>query len=65
MKTPAERYRQDPYFYNIVNLLRAELARGDFTPSELREAVILAATMHEMEHVRPLFPPNKGAIDGK
>ena len=53
--TPAsERYQTDPIFHAIVDLLRFEMRLGDFTPTELREAVMLATTMHESETVRPI-----------
>ena len=55
-KTPTEeKYLNDSAFRNIVDILRAELERWYYTPSELREAVILACTMHEATHIRPLF----------
>ena len=54
MMTAKERYREDPVFHAIVDMLRQELRRSEFTPTELREAVILAATIHESETVRPI-----------
>jgi hypothetical protein len=53
--TPEERYRRDPVFHALVDMLRSALAGGNFTPTELREAAILAAAAHEMETLRPLF----------
>lgn len=53
---PAEkRYKTDPIFRSIVDQLRYSLRQYQYTPGELREAVILAATMHEMTHIRPMF----------
>ncbi|MFQ5922987.1 MAG: hypothetical protein ACE5M4_09095 [Anaerolineales bacterium] len=52
---PEERYRRDPVFFALVNTLRSQLQQYQFTPTELREAVMLAATMHEMERVRPIY----------
>ncbi len=46
MMTAKERYREDPVFHAIVDMLRRELRRSEFTPTELREAVILAASDH-------------------
>jgi hypothetical protein len=55
-KTPTkEKYLNDSAFRNIVDILRTELERWYYTPSELREAVILACTMHESTHLRPLW----------
>ena len=49
------RYRHDGTFNSVVDQLRALLGTCNITPSELREAAILAATMHEAENIRPLF----------
>jgi hypothetical protein len=48
-----ERYRNDPVFASLVDLLQSELERATFTPSELREAVMFAAMLFEYRHVRP------------
>ena len=53
MMTVRERYQSDPMFHAIVDMLLQELQRSQFTPTELREAVILAATIHESQTVRP------------
>jgi hypothetical protein len=49
--SPRERYHRDPWFRQLVDLLGYHLDRpevdANFTPTELREAVILAATRHE------------------
>lgn len=53
--TPEERYLRDPVFHALVHTLRAALHGGTFTPTELREAAILAAAAHEAETIRPLI----------
>lgn len=47
MLTPEQRYRTDPVFHRLVTMLEVELEHGIFTPSELRESCILAATRVE------------------
>lgn len=47
-----ERYQNDPQFHALVDMIQHELERGTFTPTELREAVIIAATKYEMRHLR-------------
>jgi hypothetical protein len=47
-----ERYQNDPTFHALVDILYNQITNAQFTPSELREAVILAATRYEMNHVR-------------
>jgi hypothetical protein len=56
VRSPAsDRYQSDPQFRTIVDLIRIELEAGHFTPTELREAVMLAACLYEYEHVRPII----------
>lgn len=43
--TPMERYRNDPIFHRLVEVMVAELHNCTFTPTELREAVILATIL--------------------
>lgn len=57
MMTPEEMYKYDNTFRRIVDLMRHELNAYDITPAELRQAIMLAATMHECEHIKPLFIP--------
>src|SRR5262245_23737608 len=44
---PRTRYRNDPAFSNLVNTFRAVIYRCESTPSELREALLLAVCMEE------------------
>jgi hypothetical protein len=50
--SPEERYVRDPQFHALVSCLEAFIHKAQFSPSELREAVILAATRYEMR--RPI-----------
>lgn len=52
---PTTRYQTDPVFHVLVDTLRSFLAQHQFTPSELREAAMLAAAIHEAETIRPLI----------
>ena len=54
--TAEDRYNNDSHFHAIVCYLEHMVSNGDYTPSELREAVILAATHHEMRNTRPMIP---------
>src|ERR1039458_10118745 len=49
------RYLNDATFHRVVDLMRSFLSAYHITPHELREAAILAATMHESERIRPPF----------
>ncbi len=51
-----ERYQRDPVFHQMVDMMRAMLENSpEITPTELREAVMMAASTHEMTHVKPIL----------
>jgi hypothetical protein len=52
---PAERYQRDVMFRHLVDSLRCQLDAANYTPTELREAVIVAATMHEAYTIRRYY----------
>ena len=54
MKTPKEKYANDPNYRRIVDMLEALIAKAEFTPSEIREACMLACILHE--HYRRIRP---------
>ncbi len=50
-----DRYRRDPVFRGLVDLLHSQVhAMPDVTPSELREALLLACCIHETRCVVPM-----------
>lgn len=51
MKTPREKYENDPEYKYLVDHFEQLIERGHFTPSELREASIFAFTLHEMRRI--------------
>lgn len=60
MDTAEEKYMNDPMYRAMVETLTYLIAKGDFTPSELREMVIFACTRYEMMHlekrvIRPCY----------
>lgn len=55
MMTPEERYRRDPAFHHLVDVLFQQIMVSNFTPTELREAVMLAAIKYEQETTRQSF----------
>jgi len=52
MKTPKEKYMNDPEYNRLVNMLENLIAQAQFTPSELREACVLASINYEMRNIR-------------
>ena len=55
MMLPEERYRQDPYFHMLVDMIEDYYRKGIYSPSEIREAAMLACIHHEMKTVRPFL----------
>jgi len=53
MLTAEERYQSDPEFHSLVDLIYQFIEKTQFTPSELREAVMLAAIRYEMTRTYP------------
>lgn len=54
MKTPAEKYMNDPHYHRLVDTLEHFINQAQFTPSELREAAILACINYETKRVRTM-----------
>ena len=52
MKSPKEKYQNDPEYHYLVCTLEGLIEQARFTPSELREACILASINYEMRHIR-------------
>lgn len=55
--TPDERYKLDPYFHMLVDLLEKHIESAQLTPSEIREAAILATIHYEMRTMRQFLIP--------
>jgi hypothetical protein len=47
------RYERDPTFRQLVDVLLMHLHKYEFSPTELREACMLAAVQFEMTQSRP------------
>jgi len=54
MKTPQEKYENDPAYHQLVSSLYQMIKDYQFTPSELREAALFEATKFEMERASEL-----------
>lgn len=54
--TPEERYQRDPMFHTLVDTLQSWIMRADYTPTEIREAAMLACIIVEMRRpARPIY----------
>jgi len=52
MRSVRDRYNDDPEFHQLVKMMEALVHQGRFTPSEMREAAILASILYEELHLR-------------
>lgn len=53
MITPQEKYLTDPDYKMLVDWMVGHIEKCNYTPSEMREASILASIKHEQMQVRP------------
>jgi hypothetical protein len=60
MNNIENRYRTDSAFRTTVDQMRVLLSQYHLTPNELREAAVLASTLHEAENIRPLLIQEDG-----
>jgi hypothetical protein len=51
-QSPREKYMNDPEYHHLVHTLEGLIESARFTPSELREACVLASINYEMRHIR-------------
>lgn len=49
-----ERYQYDPSFRNLVDTIYTFILQGNFTPTEIREAAMLAQIKFEDSRIRPI-----------
>lgn len=49
-----DRYNRDPVFRSLVEMLLAHLYRYEFSPTEMREAAMLASVMFEERRLVPV-----------
>ena len=53
--TPQEKYENDPEFHMMVDFLEHQIIKAQYSPSELREMVILACIHYESHHIKDWF----------
>ncbi len=55
MKTPRDKYQNDPAYKMLVDILVNQIVECKYTPSELREAALLASIIYEEITIKPMF----------
>lgn len=63
--TIRERYHTEAAFRMLVDTLRMTIENAQFTPTEIREAAMLAQIMYEETHVRPIIFTRDDVLGGK
>lgn len=63
MKTPREKYMNDSQYKALVDVMCAHIHACDYTPSEMREAVVLACILYEEQRIRPMGIPFPEGIE--
>ena len=51
------KYQNDVQFKNLTDMMESFIQKGDFTPSEVREASMLASINYEMMSPRRMYIP--------
>jgi len=54
LQSPRDKYMNDPEYHALVCALESHIESARFTPSELREACVLASINYEMRHIRDM-----------
>ncbi len=65
MKTMRERYLNDTHFKVLVDMMVNHIQQARFTPSEMREAAILASIIyeeHNITQIRIIEPDVENAL---
>jgi hypothetical protein len=65
---PRDRYERDPHFRALVDVLYHHIEAAHFTPTEIREAAILAQIRYEERRPRRhflLLPDEQAVFDAR
>lgn len=54
MMSSTEKYHTDNAFRQLVDLMEAHIHQNNYTPSEMREAAMVASINYESKRIRPM-----------
>ena len=57
MKTPREKYENDAQYRVLVDLMVTQIETCQYTPSEMREAAVLACILYEQTRLKMIAIP--------
>lgn len=55
-----DRYRADAHFRQLVDALYQHIDHAEFSPTEIREAAMLAHILYEERRIRPIMLEDAG-----
>ena len=58
MKTPREKYQNDPDYKMFVDSMVAMIDQCQYTPSEMREMAVLASIIYEEINIKRMYVPH-------
>lgn len=64
MKSPREKYLTDNMYHRLVDMMVDQINQCNYTPSEMREAAVLASIIYE-ERKPPVYSMSIRFVDGK
>ena len=64
LRTPRERCHNDSQFRMLVDMMVAHIMQCQYTPSEMREAAVLASIICENQRIRPMQIPIPENVEG-
>ena len=59
MSSPRSKYYNDPHYHQLVDVMVNMIVQAQYTPSEMREAAILASIIYQERHTKSWSMPEE------